>query len=325
MPRALRPARAGGPRRRRISLEGARMKIKHSSKPYHLMMMPGTLFLVVFNVIPIVGLVIAFQRYNPVAPFFGLASEFVGLKNFKTIFAMHPDSRQVIVNTLIIAVSKIVGSLVVPVVFALLLNECLRKGLKRLIQTVVYLPHFLSWVIVGAMFRQIFSATGIVNSLMQSLNVLTEPIMFMASNAWFRPIVIFTDIWKGFGYSAVVYIAAITAIDMNLYEAADIDGAGRWQKMGYITIPSIMPTIILMTTLALGNVLNAGSDQILNMYNPIVYQTGDILDTFVYRIGLVNLQFHLATAVGLTKSVISMLLIIASYKLADRFAGYRIF
>jgi putative aldouronate transport system permease protein len=289
------------------------------------MMMPGTLFLVVFGVIPIIGLVIAFQRYNPVAPFFGLGSEFVGLKNFNTIFVMHPDSRQVIINTLIIAIAKIIGSLIVPVVFALLLNECLRKGLKRLIQTVVYLPHFLSWVIVGAMFRQIFSVTGIFNTVLQSLKVVAEPVIFMASNTWFRPIVIFTDIWKGFGYSAVVYIAAITAIDMNLYEAADIDGAGRWQKMGYITIPSIMPTIILMSTLALGNVLNAGSDQILNMYNPIVYRTGDILDTFVYRIGLINLQFHLATAVGLTKSVISMLLIIVSYKLADRFAGYRIF
>jgi putative aldouronate transport system permease protein len=157
------------------------------------------------------------------------------------------------------------------------------------------------------------------------LGVLDEPIMFMASNVWFRAIIIFTDIWKGFGYSAIVYISAITAIDLNLYEAADIDGANRWQKMGYITFPGILPTIILMSTLSLGNILNAGFDQIFNMYNPVVYRTGDVLDTFVYRIGLVNLQFHLATALGLAKSVISMLLIILSYRLADMYAGYRIF
>ena len=298
---------------------------KANSGFYHLMIMPGIIFLVIFNVIPIIGLIMAFQRYNPVAPFFGLASPFVGLRNFNTIFVLHPDSRQVIINTLIIAVAKIIMFLVVPVIFALLLNECLNKFLKRLVQTIVYLPYFLSWVVVGAMFRQIFASTGLVNTALLGLNLLREPIMFMASNTWFRPIIIFTDVWKGFGYSAIVYLAAITAIDLNLYEAADIDGANRWQKMLYITLAGILPTIILMSTLSLGNILNAGFDQIFNMYNPAVFRTGDVLDTFVYRIGLVNLQFHLATAVGLAKSVISMLLIILSYKLADKYAGYRIF
>lgn len=292
---------------------------------YHTMMFPAVVSLFIFNVLPIVGLVMAFQRYNPVAPFFGLASRFVGLRNFNTIFVLHPDSRQVILNTVIIAVSKIIVFIIVPVAFSLLLNELRIKWLKRAIQTTVYLPHFLSWVIAGAMFRQIFATTGLVNSMLMGIGILKEPIMFMASNTWFRPLIVLTDIWKGFGYSAVVYIAAITAIDLNLYEAADIDGANRWQKMAYVTFPGILPTIILMSTLSLGNILNAGFDQVFNMYNPIVYQTGDILDTFVYRIGLVNLQFHLATAVGLAKSVLSMLLIILSYKLADRYAGYRIF
>jgi putative aldouronate transport system permease protein len=289
------------------------------------MMAPGVLFLAVFNVIPIFGLIMAFQSYNPAMPFFGFASKFVGLQNFHTIFVKHPSSRQVIANTLIIAIAKMVVFIVVPVVFALLLNEAINKLFKRVIQTVVYLPHFLSWVIAGAMFRQIFSTTGIVNQALQGLGLVEEPIMFMASNAWFRPIVVFTDIWKGFGFSAVVYIAAITAIDLNLYEAADIDGASRWQKMRFITFPGIMPTIILMATLSLQNILNAGFDQIFNMYNPIVYASGDVLDTFVYRIGLRDLQFHLATAVGLSKSVISMLLIILSYKLAEKYAGYYIF
>jgi len=289
------------------------------------MMLPGIILLVIFGIIPIIGNVIAFQRYNPLASFFGLASKFVGLQNFRTIFVMHPDSMQVIINTLIIAIAKIIMTLVIPVAFALLLNEVINRFVKRFIQTVVYLPYFLSWVIAGAMFRQIFASAGIVNTALIGSGILKEPIMFMASNFWFRPIIIFTDTWKGFGYNAIIYIAAITSIDLNLYEAADIDGASRWQKMRYVTLPGIMPTIVLLSTLSLGNVLNAGFDQIFNMYNPIVYQTGDVLDTFVYRIGLVNMQFQLATAVGLAKSVISMLLIILSYKLADRFAGYKIF
>ncbi|GHU71012.1 sugar ABC transporter permease [Clostridia bacterium] len=295
------------------------------SVPYHVMMIPALILLIIFKVIPIIGTVMAFERYNPAAPWFGLASKWVGLQNFHTIFFRHPDAPQVIINTLIIAVSKILLNLVIPVLFALLLCECRITWLKRGIQTVVYLPHFLSWVIAGVMFRQIFSTTGLINTALINLKLVPEPIMFMASNVYFRPIVVLTDIIKGFGYSAVVYIAAITSIDVALYEAADIDGANRWQKMRFVTFPGILPTIVLMMTLALGNVLNAGSDQILNMYNPTVYRTGDILDTFVYRIGLQQLQFHLATAVGLVKSIISMLLIIVSYKLADRFAGYRIF
>jgi len=295
------------------------------SLPYHLMMLPGVAMLFIFGVIPMVGIVMAFQNYNPVAPWFGLGSPFVGLRNFHTIFVRHPNSTQVIINTVVIAVWKIIMNIIVPVVFALLLNECLKTWFKRTVQTIVYLPHFLSWVIAAAMFRQIFSLTGIVNTALMNLNILNEPIMFLASNTWFRPILVFTDVWKNFGFGAIVFIAAITAIDTSQYEAANIDGAGRWQKMFYITLPGILPTIILMSTLSLGNILNAGFDQVFNMYNPAVYSTGDIIDTFVYRIGLLNLQFHNATAVGLARSVISMVLIVVAWKLADKFAGYRIF
>ena len=293
--------------------------------PYHLMMLPGVLLLFIFSVVPMVGIVMAFQNYNPVAPWFGLASPFVGLRNFHTIFIRHPDSVQVVINTIVIAIWKIVMSIIVPVVFALLLNECLSIWFKRTVQTVVYLPHFLSWVIAAAMFSNIFSMAGIVNTLLLNLRIIDEPIMFMASNIWFRPILIFTDVWKNFGFGAIVFIAAITAIDVNQYEAASIDGASRWQKMFYITIPGILPTIILMSTLALGNILHAGFDQVFNMYNPAVYATGDIIDTFVFRIGLQQLRFHHATAVGLARSVISMVLIVVAWKLADKFAGYRIF
>ena len=147
----------------------------------------------------------------------------------------------------------------------------------------------------------------------------------MGSNTWFRPIILITDTWKGFGYGAIIYLAALLAIDPNLYEAAAIDGAGRFKQLLHITLPGLVPTIILMTTLSLGSVLNAGFDQIFNMYNPMVYETGDIIDTYVYRIGLIDMQWSLSTAVGLLKSVISSVLIIISYSLAYKFSGYRIF
>lgn len=285
------------------------------------MLLPGIALLVIFSIVPMFGLIMAFERYMPVKGILG--SEFVGLKNFQTVL-MFPDAGQVIYNTVIIAVAKIVLNLVIPVVFALLLNECRVRWLKRSIQTIVYAPHFLSWVIAAAMFSQILAYTGPVNALLKGFG-LKEPIMFMASNTWFRPIVILTDVWKNFGFGAIVYISAITSIDPHLYEAGEVDGANRWQKVKYITYPGILPTVVLMATLSLGNVLNAGFDQIFNMYNACVYQTGDILDTYVYRIGLVNLQYSLGTAVGLFKSVISFVLIIIAYKLADRFAGYKIF
>lgn len=297
------------------------MKKKSLELFYHSMMLPGTILLIIFSVIPMFGLVMAFQKFDPFKGILG--SPFVGLHQFKLIL-LFPDAQQVFVNTVIIAISKIVLNLLVPISFALLLNECRTRGLKRTIQTIVYLPHFLSWVIVAIMFSSILSYTGLVNGFLKLLG-RDEPIMFMASNTWFRPVIVFTEVWKSFGFGAVVYIAAITAIDNSLYEAGEIDGANRWQKIKHITLPCIMPTILIMATLSLGNVLNAGFDQVFNMYSPIVYQTGDILDTYVYRVGLERMQYSLGTAVGLFKSVISFFLIILSYAMAYKFTGYKIF
>jgi len=288
-------------------------------------MLPGVILLFIFSVVPMVGIYMAFLRYSPFAPFWGLGSTFVGWDNFEFIFMRHPAAVQVMINTVVIAVMKIIAMLVVPVTFAVLLNECLSVRIKRSVQTIVYLPHFLSWVIAGAMFTQILSPTGMVNSLLMNIGISSEPIGFLTSDTWFRPVVILTDIWKSFGFSAVIYIAAITSIDPTLFEAAEIDGANRWQKIKHITIPCILPTIILMSTLALGGILNAGFDQIYNLYNPMVYNTGDIIDTFVFRVGIEQAQYHVATAVGLVKSVVSMILIIISWALASKFAGYRIF
>ncbi|MCL2461348.1 MAG: ABC transporter permease subunit [Defluviitaleaceae bacterium] len=300
------------------------MKRKYHNLAYHTMMIPAMVFLIIFSIVPLIGYVMAFQRYNPMKPFFGLTSPWIGFQNFYTIFFMRADTRQVIVNTLIISISKLAMNIIVPVIFALLLNEVFHRKFKRVVQTVVYLPYFLSWVVAAAMFMQIFSTTGLLNTALTGLGIMKDPVLFLGSNTWFRPIIILTDSWKNFGFSAIVYISAITAIDLNLYEAADMDGANRWQKMRYVTFPGILPIVIVMSVLALGGILSAGQDQILAMYNPMVYKSGDVLDTFVYRVGLLGLKYDIGTAVGLVKSFISMLLIILSYKLADRFANYRI-
>lgn len=287
---------------------------------YHAMVIPGMIMVIIFNIVPMFGIVMAFQNFLPAKGIFG--SQFVGLKNFELLL-MYPDVKNVIANTLIIAISKLVLGIIVPVIFAVLLNEIRVSWLKRTIQTIVYLPYFISWVILALMFQNIFSYTGMVNMAIQSFG--GDPIIFLTSNTWFRPIIIITDVWKNFGYSAVIYLAAITSIDPTLYEAAEIDGANRWKKIWHVTMPGLKGTILLMTTLALGNVLNAGFEQIFTMYSPLVYETGDIIDTYVYRMGLEKLQYSFATAVGLFKSVVSFILIVTSYKLADRFAGYRIF
>jgi putative aldouronate transport system permease protein len=284
------------------------------------MLLPGMVFLLIFSIVPMFGIVMAFQKFVPAKGIWN--SPFAGLYNFNLMFTF-PDVAAVFYNTIYIALFKIVLGLIFPVLFALLLNEVRVSGFKRVIQTICYLPNFLSWVILAAMFSNILSFNGIFNQIVMFFG--GEPILFLASNKWFRPILIATDVWKGFGYGAIIYLAAITNIDVNLYEASDIDGASRLQKIWYITLPGMKATIVLMATLALGNVLNAGFEQIFTMYSPIVYQTSDIIDTYVYRMGLVKLQFSFGTAVGLLKSVVSFMLIMLSYKLADRYAGYRIF
>lgn len=293
---------------------------KHKQWPYHLMMVPGMVFLIIFHLIPMGGLMMAFQNFMPIKGLFG--SEFVGLKNFERLFKL-PTFWKVLRNTIVISVGKLVLVMVASVIFALLLNECRHVKFKRIIQTTVYLPHFLSWVILAVMFSNVFSYTGIVSQIAQMFG--GEPTMYMISNTWFRKILIGGEIWKEFGYGAIVYVAAITGIDPTLYEAAGIDGAGRWKKIWYITLPSIVPTIVLMTTLNIGKLLKGGFDQVFNLYSPLVYETGDIIDTYVYRMGLVDLQYSNGTAVGLFQSLIGFILLVIAYKLADKLVGYRAF
>jgi len=284
------------------------------------MILPGIVLLILFSIVPMFGVVMAFQNFMPARGI--MNSPWVGLANFRYLFVLN-ESIQSIVNTVIIAVSKIIAGLVFPLIFALALNTVRTKLLKRLSQTTVYLPFFLSWVILATVFTNILDLKGPINHLIEALG--GERIYFLINNAWFRPILIITDTWKNLGYNTVIFIAAIVSIDPTLYEAAEVDGASKFKQLLHITLPGIKTTIILLATLSLGNVLNAGFDQVFNLYNPLVYPTGDIIDTFIYRIGLVQAQFGLATAVGLLRSAVGMILIIISYRLASRFANYRIF
>lgn len=296
------------------------MYIKRFVKHYYIMLIPALLWLFFFSIVPMFGIVMAFQDYNPGQGI--LHSKFVGLENFKYMFQMN-DVKQVLCNTVVIAVGKIIGNIIFPLIFALLLNEFCIKRLKRPIQTIVYLPYFLSWVILAKIVLNIFGYTGPINQLLEAFG--GNPINFFGEPSLFQPLVIGTDIWKGFGYNTVVYLAAILGVDQSLYEAAAADGAGRFKRIWHITLPGIRTTVALLAILSLGNVLNAGFDQIYNLYNPLVYSIGDIIDTWVYRAGLENLQYSLATAVGLFKSVISVILIVIGYKLADKFTGYKLF
>lgn len=286
---------------------------------YHLMLIPGIIILLIFGYYPLYGLVIAFQKFNPGL---GFNSPWVGFANFKYIFSQ-PGFLRTIGNTLYIAIFKIIGGIIVPLTFALLLNEVANDKLKRVFQTLVYLPHFMSWIILAGVLSDILGNEGIVNTVLNALGL--ESVSFMGDKDVFPWTVIISDIWKDFGFGTIIYLAALTSVDPGLYESAIMDGAGRWKQTLHITLPMIAPTIILKTVLSLSGVLDAGFDQVFNMYAPIVYETGDIIDTYVYRLGIAQAQYSIGTAVGLFKSVASSILVGISYILADKLAGYRIF
>ncbi|HPJ03739.1 MAG TPA: ABC transporter permease subunit [Candidatus Limiplasma sp.] len=286
------------------------------------MILPGLIIVFIFSYIPLGGLIIAFQKFIPAKGLFG-QQKWVGLQNFEYILAL-PNTMNVIRNTVVIAFWKITLRLIIPVVVALLLNEVANLAFKRAVQTIVYFPHFLSWIIFGGIMLDILSpSSGIVNKLLGLFGV--GPIYFLGDKNYFQATIIFTDLWKSFGYGTIIYMAALTGIDPNLYEVSAIDGANRWQQTIHITLPGISSTIVLMMVLSLGNVLNAGFDQIYNMYSPIVYETGDILDTMIYRLGLESAQYGPAAALSFFKSIISCIFVSVSYWVAYRFFRYSLF
>ncbi len=290
--------------------------------PLYMMILPGFLLLVLFSYLPMFGISIAFQKFIPARGIFG-DQKWIGLGNFEYVMKL-PNFFGIIRNTVTISLCKIIFGLTVPMTIAILINEVQNNALKRGIQTVVYLPHFLSWVVLGGIFIDMLSPTdGLVNNIIKAMG--GKPIFFLGDNKWFPFTMIFTETWKEFGYGTIVYLAAITGIDPCIYEAAQIDGANRWKQTLHVTLPGMRMVIVLLAVLSLGNLLNAGFDQIFNMYSPPVYESGDIIDTFVYRIGLLDSQFGVATAVGLFKSLISLLFISTAYFCAYKFADYRLF
>jgi putative aldouronate transport system permease protein len=290
--------------------------------PLYMMILPGFILLVIFSYLPMFGISIAFQKFIPARGIFG-SQKWIGLGNFEYVMKL-PNFFGIILNTVTISLWKIVFGLTVPMTIAILINEVQNNTLKRGIQTVVYLPHFLSWVVLGGIFIDMLSPTdGLVNNAIKAMG--GKPIFFLGDNQWFPFTMVFTETWKEFGYGTIVYLAAITGIDPCIYEAAQIDGANRWKQTLHVTLPGMRMVIVLLAVLSLGNLLNAGFDQIFNMYSPPVYESGDIIDTFVYRIGLLDSQFGVATAVGLFKSLISLLFISTAYFCAYKFADYRLF
>jgi len=290
--------------------------------PFHLMLLPGVIIVFIYMYIPLSGLIIAFQKFIPAKGLFG-NQKWIGWDNFIYLYNL-PGAISALQNTVIISFFKIILHLIIPITISILLNEITHTGFRRTAQTLIYLPHFLSWIILGGILIDILSPSGgIFNRFLGLFGV--EPIFFLGSNDYFRGTLIATDVWKEFGFNTIIYLAAITNIDPNQYEAATIDGANRFQKILYITLPNMRMIIVLMMVLSLGNVLNAGFDQVYNLYSKQVYSTGDILDTFIYRIGLLDAQFGVATAMGMFKSVVSTVFISVSYFCAYKFADYRIF
>ena len=284
------------------------------------MLVPVLVFLLIFHIAPLFGIVIAFERFLPAKGI--IQSDWVGLKYFRSLFSL-PESWRIFRNTVVIAVEKIILGIAVPVFFSILLNELRSVQIKRTVQTIIYIPHFLSWVVLAAPIMNIFAYNGMLNNLIVWLG--GERTLFLSNNRYFRGILIFTNEWKEFGFGTIVYLAAITGINPNLYEAAEIDGASRLQKILYVTLPSMRAIIVLMLTRSLGNVLNAGFDQVFNLYSPAVYETADIIDTYVYRVGLLDLNYSLSTAMSLIKAFIGMTMILTSNYLSLKLADYRVF
>ncbi|MCM0647573.1 ABC transporter permease subunit [Clostridium swellfunianum] len=283
----------------------------------HLLLIPGLLCLVLFKYTPMYGLIIAFQDFNIFSGISG--SDWVGLANFKKLFTSL-EFLNVLRNTLLISIYKIVFLFPIPIVLAVLLNEIKSIVFKKSVQTVIYLPHFISWVIVSGLFMNILSINGgIVNSIITRLG--GDAIPFFMESKLFRGLLVSTEGWKEVGWGTIVYLAAITGIEQEQYEAARIDGANKFQQIMSITIPGIAPTVVLMFILRLGSLLEAGTEQIIAMYNPVVYNVSDVIGTYVYRVGLGTSDYSFSTAVGLFNSVVAFVLVVGGNYLCKKFLG----
>lgn len=280
-----------------------------SQKHLQVMALLGVIWMIIFNYIPMYGIIIAFKRYNIVKPI--SKAPWVGFQYFKE-FLTDPEFYNVIKNTLGISALKLLIGFPLPIIFALLLNELTSIKFKKAVQTISYLPHFLSWVVLGGILTTWLSDVGIINEILVKLNIIKEPVNFLAEPKYFWGIVVLSDIWKELGWSAIIYLAAIAGVDPEMYEAAIIDGAGRLQRIWYITLPAIKSTITILFILAVSGILNSNFDQILVLRNSLNASASDVIDIYVYRMGLQLGRYSYATAVGLVKSIIAFLLLLSA-------------
>lgn len=287
----------------------------------YLFLAPGVILLILFSYVPMGGLILAFKKFIATKGILG--SPWVGLANFRRLFAT-VDAKRAITNTFIISLGRLVFTFWVPIILAVMLNEMSGVKSKKLCQTVLTIPHFLSWVVVGTILESFLMNNGAINVLITKLG--GQPIGFLSNKQYFRPILYITDIWKEAGWSAIIYIAAIAGIDPGLYESAEIDGANRLQKILHVTLPGIKTTIVIMLIMQIGNSMNAGFDQIFNLRNSVIKSAGDIIDTYVYDITFDAVpNYGFSTAVGLFKSVINMILLISANIFAKKATGVNLF
>lgn len=284
------------------------------NKYLYLLCLPGLLYLILFKYLPMKGILIAFQDYNIIEGISG--SKWVGFSHFERFFGGE-DFAKVFGNTLKISLLQLLFGFPAPVLFAILLNELKDGRYKKCMQTISYLPHFLSWVVVAGMMTTFLSpSSGMVNAVIQALG--GEPIYFMAEKGMFVPMLIISAIWKEIGWGSVVYLAALSGINAEIADAAAIDGASRLQKIIYIFIPAIFPTIAIMLIMRMGTILDSGFDQIFNLYSPATYDVADVLDTYVYRMGVQGYQYGFSTAVGLFKSVVGIIMVLVTNTISKK-------
>ena len=285
-----------------------------------ILFIPAVLYYSIFQYAPLYGIQIAFKDY-----IFRLGiwdSPWVGFDNFRSLFSI-ASFKQVLLNTIIISFYKLIFGFPAPILFAILLSEIRFGRFKKTVQTISYLPHFVSWVVLGGLFMQLLSpSSGPVNMALSAMGI--KPIYFLADASWFRFILVVTSIWKSVGWSSIIYLAAITGVDPELFEAAAIDGAGRLRRIASITLPSIVPVITIMFIFASGSIINDDFDQIFNLYNPSVYKVGDVLGTYIYRVGLIDMKYSFSAAVGLFKNIIAFTLIVVTNSITKRINEYGI-
>ncbi|TNJ64604.1 sugar ABC transporter permease [Paenibacillus hemerocallicola] len=282
----------------------------------YFLVLPGLLYFIIYRYIPMLGMVIAFQDYSPFLGFSG--SEWVGFGHFNKIFA-DPEVARVLWNTLYLSFLQILFAFPAPIVLAILLNEVRNQIYKRLIQTIVYLPHFLSWVIVVGLFFIFLRSNGIINRILQVYFGFEVPVDFLTEPAFFRPLIILQVIWKEIGWGTIIFLAALAGVNPDLYEAAIMDGANRWRQIWHITLPGIRGTIVILLILRLGNVLDSGFEQIFLMLNAFNMQIGNVLDTYVYYKGIQQSDFSFATAVGVFKGVVGLILVGGANYISKKF------